>query len=99
MPVYEYECGSCRERSSVYLKSYASAEPAACPNCGSTDFRRTIAGFQFHKSVTTKLAELPSKYERMVDDAGKDLSMDSIIQDYRLNESRTDPDHKGAPEL
>ncbi len=99
MPVYEYECGGCRQRVSVYLKSLSSPEPAACPECGSTDFRKAIAGFQFHKSVTTKLAELPSKYEKMVDEAGKDLSMDNIVKKDRLEESRSDPEGKGAPEF
>ncbi len=99
MPVYEYLCGGCRKRVSVYLKSLNSPEPTACPECGSADIRKAVAAFQFHKSVETKLAELPSKYEKMVDEAGKDLSMDNIVKKYHLEESRSDPEGKGAPEF
>ena len=97
MPVYEYDCNGCRKRLSVFLKSVNAPEPAACPECGSADFRRAIARFAFHKSAETKLAELPSKYEKMIDEAGQDLSMDNLVKQYRLDESRSD-DGKGAPE-
>ncbi len=97
MPVYEYECGACRKRSDVLLRSYSAAEPKVCPECGSSDFHRTIAQVQVRKSAESRLAEIPGKYEKMVDEAGKDLSMENLIKNYRLDESRTDTG-KGAPD-
>lgn len=98
MPVYEYDCGGCSRRVSVFLKSINAAEPERCPECGAPQLTKAISRVQFHKSAETKLAELDPKYEKMIDAAGADLSMDSLIKQYRLDESRSD-DGKGVPDL
>jgi putative FmdB family regulatory protein len=98
MPVYEYDCAACGRRVSVFLRSINAAEPEKCPECGQPALRKAISRVQFHKSAETKLAELDPKYEKMVDAAGADLSMDALIKKYRLDESRSD-DGKGVPDL
>jgi putative FmdB family regulatory protein len=98
MPIYEYDCGSCHKRVSVFLKSINAAEPDSCPECGAASLTKAISRVQFHKSAETKLAELDPKYEKMVDNAGADLSMDNLIKQYRLEESRSD-EGKGVPDL
>jgi putative FmdB family regulatory protein len=98
MPVYEYDCGSCGTRVSVLLRSVNSPDPERCPECGAAQLTKAISRVQFHKSAETKLAELDPKYEKMVDAAGADLSMDALVKQYRLDESRSD-DGKGVPDL
>jgi putative FmdB family regulatory protein len=98
MPVYEYDCAGCHKRLSVYLRSVNAAQPQACPECGSADFRRRITGFAFHKSMQTKLDELDPKYEKLIDATSPEISMDSLVKRYHLDESRTD-DGRGAPEF
>lgn len=41
MPIYEYECNRCGEKSEILLKSM-SAE-AACPHCDSPDLTKLIS--------------------------------------------------------
>ncbi len=46
MPNYEYRCKQCRQRFSVFYKSYGDYDRAtpACPNCGSTNVATLITG-------------------------------------------------------
>jgi len=46
MPIYEFQCGSCRKRVSVLLRS-ASKQPV-CPKCGSAELQRLISQFAYH---------------------------------------------------
>jgi putative FmdB family regulatory protein len=41
MPIYEYECSACGQRSSILFRSYASVEEAPhCRHCESTALTR-----------------------------------------------------------
>jgi putative FmdB family regulatory protein len=44
MPIYEYQCEACGNRSSALLSSYSSADPA-CPQCGKPSLRRLVSTF------------------------------------------------------
>jgi putative FmdB family regulatory protein len=44
MPIYEYRCEECGQRSSALLMSYSSADPA-CPHCGRHGLRRLVSTF------------------------------------------------------
>lgn len=44
MPIYEYRCEECGQRSSSLLASYASPDPA-CPHCGQRSLRRLVSTF------------------------------------------------------
>jgi len=47
MPLYEYECLACGERSEV-LQRFSDPPPAACPKCGGEVKKLVSArGFQF----------------------------------------------------
>lgn len=49
MPIYEFHCSSCQQRSSFLVRSQ-SAIPA-CPSCGSTELERLISAFAYHRSA------------------------------------------------
>ncbi len=49
MPIYEYKCGECRRRVSLFFPNFAVAESRAaagenrCPRCGSPDLARLMS--------------------------------------------------------
>jgi putative FmdB family regulatory protein len=44
MPLYEYRCESCGERTSALLPRFDAPDPA-CPRCGAQALRRLISTF------------------------------------------------------
>jgi len=58
MPIYEYECHDCRRRVSLLVRSLSSAEPPACPRCGSTALSRLMSRFATVKSEEARLESL-----------------------------------------
>jgi putative FmdB family regulatory protein len=68
MPIYEYDCTSCRRTFSRYFKSRnAAAAPSACPHCGGADVHRALSRFQVHQTLKTKIDNLDPKYEKELD--------------------------------
>lgn len=51
MPIYEYRCGSCKRKVSIFFPSISAAETRAaagevrCPNCSSADLTRLMSRF------------------------------------------------------
>lgn len=84
MPVYEYDCKSCAKRVGVLVRG-AEGDPPTCPRCGGSDLRRLVSGFAFHRSLRSKVEQLDPKYEKMVDSANPDLSMESLTKRYGLD--------------
>ena len=58
MPIYDYRCGGCRRRLSLLFQTYAAAENARCPHCGSHDLRRLVTRFAVAKSEERRLDDL-----------------------------------------
>ncbi len=46
MPVYEYKCGGCNKKVSVFLRN-PEAVPL-CPDCGGRDLQRMVSTFAYH---------------------------------------------------
>lgn len=53
MPVYEFRCNSCREKTSVLVKSMGGSLSPVCCICGSKELTRLISSFAYHKSIST----------------------------------------------
>ena len=53
MPIYEYLCNACGERTSFFIRSISASFAPRCPRCGSEYLRRSISSFAFHKSLKT----------------------------------------------
>ena len=69
MPIYEYRCQSCRHKPNILWRNFTPPESIKCDACGSDDTTRVISSVAFHKSLTTRMSELDSKYDKMVDAA------------------------------
>jgi len=58
MPIYEYECGDCRRRVSLLIRTFAAAAAPACPRCGGTALTRLMSRFATVKSEDARLESL-----------------------------------------
>lgn len=58
MPIYEYECGGCRRRVSVLVRSLSSEARPRCPRCGSAELSRLMSRFATVKSEDARLESL-----------------------------------------
>ena len=45
MPIYEFRCGGCGRRVSVFQRSISASLAASCPHCGGADLRRLVSRF------------------------------------------------------
>ena len=64
MPIYEYECGGCRRRVSLLVRSLANPAAPRCPRCGSAELARLMSRFATVKSEDARLDSIadPSQY-------------------------------------
>lgn len=58
MPIYEYECGDCRRRVSLLIRTSADAAAPSCPRCGSAALSRLMSRFASPKSEDARLDAL-----------------------------------------
>jgi len=58
MPLYEYRCLDCKQRSTVLVLSLANQAPAACSHCTSTRVERILSRFASPKSEEARLEAL-----------------------------------------
>jgi putative FmdB family regulatory protein len=77
---------SCKTVVSVLVRRIGDGTKQKCPECGSAKIRRIISGFAFHQSILSKLDQLDPKYDKMIDAASPDLSFDSLVKKYKLDE-------------
>jgi len=60
VPIYEYRCGGCARRVSVFQRSIQSSAAVACPHCGSHDLTRLISRVAVMRSEESRLDDLAS---------------------------------------
>ena len=53
MPVYEFCCNSCQQKTSFLIKSINEPLSPVCPACGGKELTRLISSFAYHKSIST----------------------------------------------
>jgi len=58
MPIYEFECKSCRRRFSALVGVIANAKPPACPRCGGNDLQKRVSRFARVRSEDDALESL-----------------------------------------
>ncbi len=61
MPIYDYRCQGCSRRISLLFQTYAAAEQAACPHCGSQDLSRLVTRFAVMRSEESVLDDLADR--------------------------------------
>ena len=65
MPIYEYRCGNCNRRVSIFFRSFSdTSKDSQCPNCGSTNLTRLVSRVGTVKSEEARLDALsdPSSF-------------------------------------
>lgn len=59
MPIYEYRCGDCKRRVSIFFRSFSdTTQPARCPNCGGAHLTRLVSRVATVKSEEARLEAL-----------------------------------------
>lgn len=53
MPIYEYLCPACGKKSSFLIRSHTGVFEPRCKHCGSTDLRRLLSTFAYHRSFSS----------------------------------------------
>lgn len=53
MPIYEFWCLGCREKSSFFVRTVASPVAAVCPHCGGDRMERAISIFAYRRATQT----------------------------------------------
>ena len=53
MPIYEYLCRTCGDKSSFFTRSINSSLDPECAHCNSSDMQRAVSSFAYHKSLKT----------------------------------------------
>ena len=64
MPIYEYHCGDCRRRVSVFVRSISKPGRPVCPRCGGEHLERLMSRFARLRSEDDRLDALadPSSF-------------------------------------
>lgn len=83
MPIYEYACHDCGERTSTFVRSWAAPESVTCEHCGSTDTARTITAPVVHMGP---LSETKGKPSEEAQQAAKDKAMRDVA-DVAINQT------------
>ncbi len=65
MPIYEYRCGGCRRRVSLFVRGFVDPPCKACPECGSVELSRLVSRVAVLKSNESQLEDLsdPSAWD------------------------------------
>jgi len=58
MPIFEYQCRSCRKKTSALVMSRARESEVRCRHCGSADLERLWSRFASPKSEDARLESL-----------------------------------------
>ena len=80
MPIYEFACQSCGERSSVFTKTFSVAAKTVCEHCGGGSLQRLISQVAVLRSPQDTYGDYDrSSWMRDLDDGDDDG--DSTIAD------------------
>jgi len=60
VPIYEYRCLDCKNRSSILLLSRSPSNPPLCTHCGSARLERLLSRFAAPKSEESRIESLAS---------------------------------------
>ena len=95
MPVYEYRCGGCKKKVSVFLRD--TSKQATCPQCGGSDMKRLVSRIAYHNQANVwtdekgpppvigddKYYSDPRNIGRYTEHRLKQLGMDMHSDEYR----------------
>ena len=70
MPIYEYRCGDCRRRVSLFVRGFVDPPSKACPQCGSADLSRLVSRVAVLRPQESQLEALsdPTAWDGLSED-------------------------------
>ena len=78
MPIYEYRCGDCKRRVSLYYQTFSAAAETtpACPRCGSANLARLVSRVFQMKGEDDRLDDLadPSNFGNLDENDPKSVA-------------------------
>lgn len=76
MPLYDYRCGDCRKRSSVFFRSFSEVQDPVCPHCGSAHMTKLPSRVATIRSEDARLEALadPSALSGIDEDDPKSVA-------------------------
>ena len=78
MPIYEYRCGDCKRRVSIFFPSFSAAERRtaagenSCPNCGSVHLTRLMSRARAIRHGASGDEDISSMPDSMLDGLDED---------------------------
>jgi putative FmdB family regulatory protein len=98
MPIYEFVCKKCHEKSSFFVRNFEPPESPVCQVCGGSDLERCISRFAVCKTIKdvwersgppSAFPKDPDYYKdprnigRWTEKRLKDLGVDMDSEEYR----------------
>ncbi len=96
MPTYEYRCGACHRRVSIFFPSFSAAERRTaagenrCPRCGSPDLTRLMSRFFTVKSDDSDVDDMSEESDSMFEGLDEDDPRSVARWARRMKESMGD---------
>lgn len=63
MPIYQYDCASCKRQVEIFFRSVSKAADPTCPECGSRDLKRAVARIARTRSTREALDSVDLQQE------------------------------------
>jgi len=95
MPVYEYNCQTCKRKVSVYVRRFEDAASAVCPKCGNKEMQRLFSTFSVKKTYMDIYEDILS--DRQLE-RGLMRNDPKALSDWNRRMSRGMEDNAMAPE-
>jgi len=79
LPLYEYRCNTCNEKTSALVYSWSENQEPDCSHCGSADVQRLISKFSVRPSWGDSLNWVPNRETTGDIDENSSASVDNYM--------------------
>ena len=78
MPIYEYQCRSCDELTSVLVRGFNSPDSVKCEHCGSTETSRVMSTPAINMGLEKEAQATETAQKGRQDAAMKDVAQREV---------------------
>lgn len=57
MPIYDFRCGDCGKRTSLFIRTVSTPYAAVCGVCRSENVTRVVSTFAIHRTEADRMAD------------------------------------------
>jgi len=58
MPLYEYRCGGCGRKVTLFVRTFDKSADVCCPNCNSSEMKRLFSSFRVTRTDMDRYADI-----------------------------------------